>query len=42
MVIFYYATCHNLEPSLTIIIDDGDQYKNHLNPKNFMMPRVKF
>ncbi len=22
----YYATCHNLKPSLTIIMDDGDQY----------------
>ncbi len=26
MAIFYYATCHNLGPSLTIIIDDGNQY----------------
>ncbi len=23
---FYYATCHNLKSSLTIIIDDGNQY----------------
>jgi hypothetical protein len=23
---FYYATCHNFGPSLTIIMDDGDQY----------------
>jgi hypothetical protein len=22
----YCATCHNLGPSLTIIMDDGDQY----------------
>ncbi len=26
MAIFYYATCHNFEPSLIIIMDDGDQY----------------
>ncbi len=24
--IFYYATCHNLGLSLTIIMNDGDQY----------------
>jgi hypothetical protein len=23
---FYCAMCHNFEPSLTIIMDDGDQY----------------
>jgi len=23
---FYYAMCHNFEPSLIIIMDDGDQY----------------
>jgi hypothetical protein len=23
---FYYATCHNLKPSLIIIMDNGDQY----------------
>jgi hypothetical protein len=23
---FYCATCHNLRPSLTIIINDGNQY----------------
>ncbi len=23
---FYYATCHNVEPSLIIIMDNGDQY----------------
>jgi hypothetical protein len=22
----YYAMCHNFEPSLTIIMDDGNQY----------------
>jgi hypothetical protein len=22
----YCATCHNLEPLITIIMDDGDQY----------------
>jgi hypothetical protein len=29
---FYYATCHNLEPSLIIIMDDGDKYfkKNYV------------
>ncbi len=26
MVFFYYAMCHNLKPSLTIIMDDGNQY----------------
>ncbi len=39
----YYAMCHNLRPSLTIIIDDGDQYfKKKLCPKIFIMPHVKF
>ncbi len=23
---FNYATCHNIEPSLIIIMDDGNQY----------------
>ncbi len=23
---FYCAMCHNFRPSLTIIMDDGDQY----------------
>ncbi len=23
---FYCVTCHNFEPSLTIIMNDGDQY----------------
>ncbi len=29
---FYCVTCHNLGPSLTIIMDDGDQYfeKNYV------------
>ncbi len=26
MTIFNFATCHNLKPSLTIIMDDGDWY----------------
>ncbi len=26
VVIFDYATCHNVIPSLTIIMDDGNQY----------------
>jgi hypothetical protein len=34
MAIFYYATCHNLESSLTIIMDDGDQYFEFLMSKN--------
>jgi hypothetical protein len=34
VVIFYYAMCHNLEPSLTIIMDDGDQYFEIFVPKN--------
>jgi len=25
-IIFYCAMCDNLEPSLTIIMDDGNQY----------------
>jgi len=31
------ATCHNLEPSLTIIMDDGNQYVEKINfmPKTF-------
>jgi hypothetical protein len=30
----YYATCHNFEPSLIIILDNEDQY--HENKVNFM------
>ncbi len=26
MAIFYCVTCHNFEPSLAIIMNDGDQY----------------
>ncbi len=34
MAIFDCATCHNLEPSLTIIMDNGDQYfEKKLCPK---------
>jgi len=33
---FYCAMCHNLRPSLTIIMDDGDQYfEKNLISKNF-------
>jgi hypothetical protein len=33
--LFYCATCHNLGPSLTIIMDDGDQYfKKNIMSKN--------
>ncbi len=28
---FYYATCHNLGPSLTIIMDDVNQYFDFFN-----------
>jgi hypothetical protein len=40
----YCVMCYNLEPSLTIIIDDGDQYSknNNFNPKNFIVPHVEF
>ncbi len=41
---FYCATCHNLGPSLTIIMDNGDQYfqKNDLCPKQFIVLCVRF
>jgi len=44
VAIFDYAMCHNLGPSLTIIMDDGDQYfeKKKLYPKIFIMPHVRF
>ncbi len=39
----YYATYHNLGPSLKFKIDDGDQYfKKKLNIKNFIVSHVKF
>jgi hypothetical protein len=35
MVIFYCVTYHNLEPSLIIIMNDGDQYfKKQIMSKN--------
>jgi len=42
--IFYSTICHNLIPSLTIIMKDGNQYfeKKKLGPKIFIMPCVKF
>jgi len=38
----YCATCHNLGPSLTIIMDNGDQYFEKKNQclKTFIMPHV--
>ncbi len=45
MVIFDYATCHNLKPSLPIKMDDGDQYfekKINFMSKIFIVPRVIF
>ncbi len=41
---FYYAMRQNPEPSLTNIMDGGDQYfeKNILCLKIFIMPCVKF
>jgi len=30
----YYAMCHNLGPSLTIIIDNGNQYFKKIRSKN--------
>ncbi len=44
MIIFYYATCHNLGPSLTIIMNDGNLYfeEKKLCPKIFIVTRVKF
>ncbi len=44
-IIFYYATCHNLKPSLIIIMNNGDQYfenKIIFMSKFFIMPHVKF
>ncbi len=41
----YCATCHNLEPSLIITMDDGDQYFEKIMifmSKFFIMPHVKF
>jgi hypothetical protein len=37
---FNYATCHNLEPSLIIIVNNGDQYFENkiICPKNFIVP----
>jgi hypothetical protein len=38
-------TCHNIEPSLRIIINDGDPYfekKIILNPKFIIVPHVEF
>ncbi len=36
MTIFYYAMCHNIKPSLTIIMNDGDQYfEKKIMSKNF-------
>jgi hypothetical protein len=32
----YYATCHNFGPSLTIIMDNGDQYFKKKNLYNDM------
>jgi hypothetical protein len=29
--IFHCATCDNLEPSVTIILDDGDQHFKKIN-----------
>jgi hypothetical protein len=39
------ATCHNIGPSLIIIMNDGDEYfekKSFLRPKNFIVPHVGF
>jgi len=36
VAIFYCVMCHNLEPSLTIIMDNGDQYFK----KKFMSKNV--
>jgi hypothetical protein len=41
--LFYCAMCNNLRPSLTIIMNDGDQYfekTSFLCPKIFIMPCV--
>jgi hypothetical protein len=35
VAIFNYAMCHNFEPSLIIIMDDGDQYFNVFLMSNF-------
>ncbi len=34
---FYYAMCHNLAPSLTIIMDNGDQY---FEKNNFYVQKI--
>ncbi len=37
-IYFYYAMCHNLKPSLTIIMDDGNQYfekKNYVRKSSY-------
>ncbi len=40
---FYYATCCNLGLSLTIIMENGDQYFGKKKcPKVFIMPCDKF
>ncbi len=41
---FYCAMCHNLDPSLTIIMNDGDQYfeKKIICQKISIVPHVKF
>jgi hypothetical protein len=42
-IIFYCAMCEDPKPSLTIIMDDGDQYfEKKLCPKIFIMPLVRF
>jgi hypothetical protein len=34
--LFYYITCHNFKPSLTIIMDDGNKYfKKQIMSKKF-------
>ncbi len=37
---YYYAMCHNLKPSSTIIVNDGDQYfeKKIICPNFFIVP----
>jgi hypothetical protein len=49
VAIFDYVTCHNLESSLTIIMDDGDQYFKYIYiyiyiyiSKKVVVPRVRF
>ncbi len=41
--IFNYATCHTFKPSLTIVIDDGNQYfkfKNRLKNPHCTMCQI--